>query len=238
MRAMQRVVAILESVSDSAIALTPARVSEETELSLSTVSRIMRELAEERMLDRAPDGTYVLGDRVFSLVLNAVNRPDRDTVVTRVLQDVRDLTGETASLHIRHRDQRICIASAMSRHSLRRVISVGETINLVGTVPGDVLMASATLEERESVVSAVFSGDAVAEHLETMRVAAERGYSAVSVDVMGITGIAVPVMDGSEVRSALAVSGPTSRFSLEIAESWLPELERAARRLGPWANPE
>ena len=47
MRSMQRVGAILESVVATRGPATPARVSAEIELSLSTVSRIMRDLAEE-----------------------------------------------------------------------------------------------------------------------------------------------------------------------------------------------
>ncbi|WP_327419885.1 hypothetical protein OG612_00745 [Streptomyces sp. NBC_01527] len=37
-----------------------------------------------------------------------------------------------------------------------------------------------------------------------------------------------------EINAALAVSRPESRFSVETAESWLPELSAAAKCLEPW----
>lgn len=232
MRSMQRVVAILESVARAVTPTTPARVAEDTDLSLSTASRIMRELAVEEMLDRSTDGTYVLGTRVYNLV--AGGRGDRNVAINEVMQELRDLTGETVSLHVRRGDQRVCVASSTSRHQLRRVIPIGDTVNLVGTVPGDVLLSRAPETERDAVVSAVLSGRARTIQLQRMRFAAEHGYSAYGVESLGLTGIAVPVAVDDEVHAALAVSGPANRFTVELAESWLADLKTAAKRLEPW----
>lgn len=231
---MQRVVAILESVSRAATPTTPARVAGETSLSLSTVSRIMRELAVEDLLEKSADGTYQLGTRVFNLVAEAAVRGDQVIAVNRVLQDLRDLTGETASLHVRRGDQRVCVASATSRHQLRRVLPIGDTVNLVGTVPGDIFLARAAEPERDAVVSAVLSGSARSTQLKKIRFAAAHGYSVTSVESLGLTGIAVPVRAADETPAALTLSGPTMRFSAEIAESWLHDLQKAAKRLEPW----
>lgn len=231
MRSMQRVVAILESVARAVTPTTPVRVAEETALSLSTVSRIMRELAVEEMLDRSADGRYVLGTRVFNLV--ASGKGDRVAAVNQVLLELRDLTGETVSLHVRRGDQRVCVASATSRHQLRRVIPIGDAVNLVGTVPGDVLMSQASAAERDALVSATLSGRARTTQLSRMQFAAEQGYSVYSVSSLGLTGIAVPVSVAGETHAALTVSGPDSRFSAELAESWLEDLQAAAKRLEP-----
>jgi IclR family transcriptional regulator, acetate operon repressor len=230
---MQRVVAILESVSQATTPATPARVAEETALSLSTVSRIMRELADEDLLEKADDGTYQLGARVFSLVTSAAMQGDQAAAVNRVLQDLRDLTGETASLHVRRGDQRVCVASATSRHQLRRVIPIGDAVGLVGTVPGDIFLAGEAEAERDALVSAVLSASARRAQLEKIQFATDHGYSVSSVDSIGLTGIAVPVRIAGETPAALALSGPTMRFSAEIAESWLHDLQKAAKRLEP-----
>lgn len=234
MRSMQRVVAILESVSRAVTPTTPARVAEDTDLSLSTVSRIMRELAVEEMLERSADGTYVLGARVFNLVSGG--KGDRSAAINRVLADLRDLTGETVSLHVRRGDQRVCVASATSRHQLRRVVPIGDSVNLVGTVPGDILLAQVPAAEREAMVSAVLAGRARSTQLQRMAFAAEHAYSAYSVEPLGLTGISVRVGEAGEVRAALAVSGPGNRFTVEIAESWLPDLRAAADKLAPWLD--
>jgi DNA-binding IclR family transcriptional regulator len=231
---MQRVVSILESVAWAATPATPARVAGQTSLSLSTVSRIMRELADEGVLERSAEGSYVLGTRVFDLVANAVSKGDPTSAINRVMQDLRDLTGETASLHVRHNDQRVCVASASSRHQLRRVVPIGDELNLVGTVPGDIFLSRAEPSEQDTVVSAVLCGQARTTQLDRIRFAAEHGYSAYSVENAGLTGIAVPVCVGHELRAALAVSGPSVRLSVQMAESWLPDLRLAAKRLEPW----
>jgi DNA-binding IclR family transcriptional regulator len=233
---MQRVVAILESVARAVTPTTPARVAVETDLSLSTVSRIMRELAEEEMLERSADGSYLLGTRVYNLVANTPLRGDRFAAINRILQDLRDLAGETSSLLVRRGDQRVCVASATSRHQLRRVVPIGDTLNLVGTVPGDIFLIRATEAEREGLVSAVLSGAARTRQLRRMRFAAENGYSAYDTEMVGLTGIAVPVWAGDDICAALALSGPSSRFSVEDATSWLPDLRVAAKRLEPWMD--
>lgn len=238
MKPMQRVVVILESVARSATPTTPARVSEETQFSLSTVSRIMRELAAEQMLDRGSDGTYLLGTRVFGLVSHAATKGDRSTAIGRVLQELRDLTGETASIHVRRADQRVCIAAANSRNELRRVVAIGDSMNMVGTVPGDILLSQLPESEQDEIISAVLFGRERAIQRERVRLACETGYSAHSAEGFGITGVAVPIFIEDRIGAALAVSGPTTRFSVETAESWVPDLRNAAERISPWMQPD
>lgn len=238
MRAMQRVVAILESVAESEVPTTAARVTEMTSLSPATVSRIMRELDVEELLDRSADGTYVIGTRLFNLVATAAHRGNRSEAVNRVLQRLRDRTGETTSLHVRRGDQRVCVASAESRQSLRRVLAVGDSVGLVGTVAGDVLMARAPQQERDALVSAAFTGESRIHHLERMEFAATHDYSAYAIEEFGLYGIAVPVLRGERVSAALAVSGPMTRLTQDVAMGWLPALRDAATSLSAWVEPD
>jgi DNA-binding IclR family transcriptional regulator len=115
-------------------------------------------------------------------------------------------------------------------------MQVGDAVSLVGTVPGDIFLSHAPEPEREALVSAVLSGRARLTQLDRIRFAAEHGYSAYDVEALGLTGIAVPACVADEVRAALVVSGPTIRFPVEIAESWLPDLRTWAKRLEPWID--
>jgi IclR family acetate operon transcriptional repressor len=237
-RSMQRVVAILEGVATARGPATAGRVSTETGLSLSTVSRIMRELAEEQMLDRLDDGSYVLGSRVFRLVRDARAGGDPMATVHRVLAELRDRTGETASLHVRRDDTRVCIASVDSRHELRRVVPVGNAMPLVGTATGDVLMAELSAAEQTALIDrARDAAGSRVELLARLRETAGRGW-AVQADglISGVTGVAVPVRSGGAVVAAVTLSGPTTRMSPEIVEKCLPDLEDAARRIAPWVR--
>jgi hypothetical protein len=71
----------------------------------------------------------------------------------------------------------VCVASATSRHQLRRVIPIGDAVSLVGTVPGDIFLAGEPETERDELVSAVLSGRARRAELEKIQFAADHGYS-------------------------------------------------------------
>ena len=117
----------------------------------------------------------------------------------------------------------------------RGVIGVAHRIG-DGTVPGDIFLINATEAERDGLVSAVLSGASRTKQLERMRFAAEHGYSAYEAEGAGLTGIAVPVWAGNEICAALALSGPSTRFSVKNAESWLADMRIAAKRLEPWMD--
>jgi IclR family transcriptional regulator, acetate operon repressor len=233
---MQRVVAILECVAAAPTPATAARVATESGLSLSTVSRIMRDLAEDQLLDRLDDGTYLLGSRMFRMVRQAREGGDAMATVHRVLSDLRDRTGETASLNVRREDTRVCVASADSRHELRRVVPVGDAIPLVGTATGDVLMAGLAPTEQTALIDrARHAAGSRVELLSRLRDAAERGWSVQSDGLIaGVTGIAVPVTSGGRVVAAVTLSGPSTRLSPDAVEKCIPDLEDAARRIAPW----
>ncbi|GAA1870657.1 IclR family transcriptional regulator [Pseudonocardia ailaonensis] len=237
-RSMQRVVAILECVAEAHVPASAARVATGTGLSLSTVSRIMRDLAEDQLLDRLDDGSYLLGARVFRLVRTAREGGDAMATIHRVLADLRDRTGETASLNVRREDVRVCIASVDSRHELRRVVPVGDAIPLVGTATGDVLMAGLPAAEQTALIDRARHADGSrVELLARLREAAAQGWS-VQRDglISGVTGVAVPVRSGERVVAALTLSGPTTRLSPEAVEKCVPDLEDAARRIAPWVR--
>jgi IclR family transcriptional regulator, acetate operon repressor len=235
-RAMQRVVAILESVAGARVPATAARVAAESGLSLSTVSRIMRDLAEDQLLDRLDDGTYLLGSRMFRMVRAAREGGDAMATVHRVLSDLRDRTGETASLNVRREDSRVCLASADSRHELRRVVPVGDAIPLVGTATGEVLMSGLSAAEQTALIDRArhAAGSRIA-LLARIRAAAEQGWSVQSDGLIaGVTGVAVPVLNDSQVIAAVTLSAPSTRLPLESAPQVIPDLQDAARRIAPW----
>lgn len=235
---MQRVVAILESVASASHgAATPARVSTDVGLSLSTVSRIMRDLAEDQMLDRLDDGTYLVGTRLFKLVRDAHAGGDAMSTIHRVLGELRDRTGETASLNVRRDDSRVCIASVDSRHELRRVVPVGDAIPLVGTATGHVLMAELDAAEQTALIDRARAPASRVDLLAQLRETARRGW-AVQADglLAGVTGVAVPVRSGERIVAAVTLSGPTTRMPAAVVEQVVPDIEDAARRIAPWVR--
>ena len=234
MRALQRVMAILSAVADAPEPQTPARVARTTALSLSTVARMMREMADEGLLERSErDGSYALGTRLYRIVQAGARYSDPVSSIRPILTEVRDATGETTSLHVRNRGQRVCIAEVQSQHDLRRVVPLGLALSLYGTATGEVLLAGAPPEEREQELDDL--GLSTSEHAELearLTKIRAQGWAIVSDRwLQGVTGLSVAVRNQGTTIAALSASGPTSRFTPEIAENHVPLLIDAADRV-------
>lgn len=232
--------AILDVVANEPEPTSPARVAETVDLSLSTVARLMRDMAAEGLLERsARDGSYSLGARLQQLVKAGAQNTDPMMAVRPVLAEVRDTTGETTSLHVRNQGQRVCVAEVQSRHDVRRVIPLGLALPLNGTATGEVLMAGAPPQERESEIEALGLSPRDRRILEKrLDKITERGWAMVSDEWQeGVTGLSAAVRDQGVTIAALSVSGPTSRFSpewaLEQVEFVVDAAERIAAHLAP-----
>jgi IclR family acetate operon transcriptional repressor len=235
LRALERVVAILEHVARDPRPAGPARIAETTGLSLSTVSRLMRQLADEGLLQRSErDATYVLGDRLLLLVQGSLAGADPVDRVGPLLRQVRDATGETTSLHRRRNNARVCIAKADSPHDVRRVISVGESLPLHGTAGGEVLLAGALEAGGEDAVDGLEDPELRA-RLDKI---VQTGWALNSDSYQpGVTGLAVAVRYRGRTVAVLTVAGPSFRFSEKVALSHLPLVTQAADLIGSLLGP-
>jgi IclR family transcriptional regulator, acetate operon repressor len=212
----------------------PADIARECDLALSTVARLMQQMADEGLLERdARDGGYALGSRLYGLVRSGANNVDPTLSVRPVLAEVRDLTEETTSLHVRNAGQRVCIAEVQSRHELRRVIPLGLALPLRGSATGDVLLAWAPRQEyKEELTRLALESEERREYQQHLAQVRTQGWSVVPHDWLdGVTGASVPVLDQGVAIAALSVAGPSFRFTLEVAESYVGHMQEAAVRL-------
>lgn len=234
MRSLQRVMRILETVARSNEPVGAARVTEATGLSLSTVSRLMQDLAGEAMLVRsARDGTYELGPKLFELARDGSRNADPVTAVRPLLRELRDVTEETTSLHVRNQGRRVCVAEVQSTHEVRRVVPLGLALPLIGTATGEILLAGAPEQEREREISesglSATEEEGLRSRLQRLR---EQGWALVSDESLkGVTGLSVAVVDQGVTIAALSVSGPSDRFTEDVALSHLATVREFARRV-------
>ena len=239
MQALDRLVGILEAVAASKRPVGAADVAQATGLSLPTVARLMQELVAQDMLHRsAHDRRYTLGPKLFTLARAAAAQLDGAALVRPVLDDLRDVTGETVSLHVLRGGQRVCVAEAPSRHEVRRVVPLGLTQPLVGTATGEVLLAGATAEERSRVLDSL--GLAAPEQRELERRlerVREQGWALVVDDWRaGLAGLSAAVRDGGITVAALSASGPSARFTEKVARGHVDDILEAARQLSEHAG--
>ena len=233
MQALHRLITILELVAANRAPSGAAEVAVKMGLPLSTVARLMRQLADEGLLHRSSrDGRFTLGPRLYALARAATSQLDIAELARPIMEELRDVTGETTSLHVLRGTQRVCIAEVQSHHELRRVVPAGLPQPLEGTATGEVLLAGSPAPERQAAIDA--SGlsarerAALEERLERTRA---EGYALADDWVDGLTGISVAVRDSEVTVAALSVSGPSSRFNREVAMGHLAATREAARLL-------
>lgn len=231
MQSLDRVMRILESVAGQPQASGAAEVAERTGLALSTVARLMGQLADASLLHRSRDRRYTLGPRLYSLARAAGSQLDAVAVARPVVEQLRDVTGETASMHVLRGRLRVCVVEAPSHHQVRRVVPVGLAEPLGGSATGAVLLADGPPDERREQLEAL--EPAKRQRFEKLIEHARSAGWALVVDEWssGLAGLSAAVRDGDSTLAAISVSGPSARFTREVGLSHVDDVLNAARTI-------
>lgn len=231
MQALDRILAIVESVSRTRAGASPARVAEETGLSLSTVVRLMQQLHDAEVLLRVPDnGAYRIGPTLITLVGRATNAFDVRAAAAPILEQLRDTSGgETASLHVRVGHQRTCVAAAYTTHLTGRIVPIGLLLPLTGSAVGHVLLAQLNEPTFDHVLTSLELPSRARKELRRRveRVQADGYDESADESVEGVRGVSVAI-GGPGGNGALSVSGPTDRFTADMVPATLVRLRHAS----------
>lgn len=224
-RVIERAVTILDCIVAAREPLGITELSRRTGLSKSTVHHFVTTLCDTALLATDPvTRRYRLGPKLAQLGNAFMESTDLRDLAQPALAELRDLTGETATLHVRMGDDRITMAQATSTQSIRRVLDLGVARPLHLGAVGIVLMGGLTDEEigrllsrsrpRRLTSKTVIERDAI---LDLVRQARADGYSLLSEQTEeGIGVIALPVHDHrGGVPAAIVVSGPIQRWHPE-----------------------
>ena len=233
MQAIDRILAILDIVAAEG-AVSPTDIAGQMDLPFSTVARLVREMSSAGLLDREAGGArdYVLGWKIFDLATTGRGGQDLAVVAIPAMTRLRDVTGETVSLHILRGHQRVCIAEVQSKRELRRVIPPGTIQRLVGTSGGEVLLAGADDAMRDNLLAPLdLSGPERAAVIKRINVVAADGYSVLRNKDLGVSALSVPVRRGDGVLAALTASGPGTRFWTTQARECVDEAIACAERI-------
>src|SRR5713226_5056323 len=122
---LDRAVGVLLAVERAPCTL--AELVAATGLARATAHRLATSLEQHGLVARDADGRFVLGrvlGRLGAVAASADGASLASLAVT-VLEDLRDATGESAQLYMRRGDERVCVVSLESPHSLRTIVPVG-----------------------------------------------------------------------------------------------------------------
>lgn len=203
--------------------MTLGALAKGTGLSKATAHRLLATLAYQDLVVQDPQaGEYSLGPGCFRLVeavsdglsgLGAVARP--------VLEQLREDTGETITLHVRIASQRICIEELTSRHEMRYTAGLGATAAVHVGSAGKLLLAYLDEPTRERLLHTISLTPVTAatvtdagqlrgefEQIRKLGWAESRGER-----IVGAASVSAPVFDANgSIVAALSVLGPEARL--------------------------
>lgn len=236
-QSVDRAIDVLEAMTELGGAATLSELAATTGLALPTIHRLVRTLVSRGYARQAPSRRYTLGPNLIRLgesagrQLGAGARPHLE-------QLAREL-GETANLAMIDRDMAVYVAQASSAHSMRMFTEVGRRVYGHCTGVGKAVLAQLPDEEVREIVARVgmpASTDAsitdLDQLLEELRRVRELGWAMDDGEQeVGVRCFAVPV-PGAPTPTAVSVSGPSARVTLELGERAVPVLREAADRIG------
>lgn len=257
-RAVSRALDVLQAFTPERTSLSIGELVTASGLPRTTVLRLVETLVAERMLQHVAGGRVAVGTRLIRWGAFAAAAWTVPEATAARMAELSSETGETVSLYVRSGTTRVVVAQSPSPHSLRHVVQVGDELPLWKGAAGMVLLSSVAPEELGAEVAALAAavagsgavsgagapsgsgaGSAVGSAAEVVdeealvaRVDQARaaGWSlSHGVREPGNSGMAVPVpsRDGAQ-PVALALGGPTSRFTDEATASFLGALQAAS----------
>lgn len=183
--------------------LDPSDIARRSELSRTTVARILPVLEENRLVTRSDDERYGLGPQLVSLAAR-VGDLDRLRIVARpAMAEMRDATGETANLVVLDGGRALYIDQVESRQWLRVTgWGIGHQISLDKSAAGAALSGA---------LGPQIARDTVAD---------------------GVTAIACSIEGAGDPRAALSLTGPSFRLEGDSLDRAAAAVEHAARVVG------
>ena len=208
MRALDRVVAILECVAqNSPEGWSLTAIAAVSGINLATTSRLVKDMTAAGLLVRTePAAGYRLGPRLVAMGRMASRRGILLDVAPVHMDWLRDRTRETISLHVRVAGHRVCVAEVQSPEEVRRVVPVGLTLPLHTGATGIALLAHLSDEDRTAYLETLDETDRerLADAIEKTRRA---GYaSAVDALARGVAGLAAPIKAAGSAVAVVSVS--------------------------------
>jgi IclR family KDG regulon transcriptional repressor len=182
--------------------------------------RLVRVLVKHSLLARHADGRrYEVGTGMIALAAAVAGRVSVREIALPAMTRMADLSSETVSLHVRHLRMRTCVATVEGRHPVRRVVRVGEALPLYAGLAGRTILAFLTPEEIRAVLEDARAAGIASRGIEaSLTRARQQGYLAELGEAdPAVAALVVPIFDASGVVASMMVSGPSARFSLDVA---------------------
>lgn len=233
---------ILNLFSESRHELSISEISKKLDLGISTTYRLISTLKYKNYIEQNPQNLkYKLGceflNKVFLVSFRETNIIKKSMPY---LENLRDFTKESVSLAVLDGVNIVYIAKVDSYEVLRTNIEIGKKLPACKTALGKVLLAYLSPEQ----FNRLFNKDklSISDPCFDLNISEFKQYlekvrkEGIAFDnekcTPGIRCMAAPIrgIDG-EVSTAISISGPGIRFTLEKINLWKKELIKTAREI-------
>jgi DNA-binding IclR family transcriptional regulator len=217
--------------------LSISEISKKLDLGISTTYRLLGTLKYKNYIEQNPlNLKYKLGYEFLNKAFLVSN--DESNIIKKsmlYLENLRDFTKESVSLAVLDGTNIVYIAKIDSYELLRTNIEIGKKFPAHKTELGKVLLAHLSLKKFNRIFNIdKFSTDLnVSELRQCLEKVKIEGFAVDNEECTpGIRCMAAPIVNASgEVSTAISVSGPTTRFTLEKIDLWERELVKVAREI-------
>jgi len=213
-----------------------------TELSLSTVHRIVQSLVEMDMLQQSQtNGKYSLGGMAVTLGRRALHLRGLDIQAYPALFSLVHATGEGANLGGLVQGKIVYIQRVFGTHPLRTDFPVGTDAPAHCSAIGKAILTFSDEKVIEFCLQTDFSAPTrytISDRnslLNELNITRERGYSLDQEELIeGITCIGAPIFFEGHVVAAVAIQAPTVRMTADKIKTYAPQVIQTAKDITNW----
>lgn len=240
-QAIERALILLEQLAGAGTWVSISELSQATRQPVGTVHRLLMTLmARGYVMQNERTRRYRLGPACRLLASQAQTQHDWQKLATPLLQQLVELSGETANLAILNGNSATYVAQAQSTRLVRMFTALGDPIPLHASACGKVLLA----HQPEQLVALhieqaglpAFTSTTITD-LERLRqelsLVKVRGYAIDNGEQEeGVHCLSVPVFgSATQVQAAISISGPSSRLNEQRMLGLFPQLKRVSAAL-------
>ena len=235
-QSIERALDLLEYLARASDWVGISELSEATGQPVGTIHRLLMTLVARKYVVRdSRMRRYALGPAFRRLAGAGLQMPDWTEIATPLLQELVEISGETANLVVLERNRAVYEAQAQPARMVRMFTELGNRVPLHSTGCGKVLLAY----QPESVITSIIAQTGLPRYTETtitdagqlqqeLELIRQQGYAMDNGEQEeGVRCLAVPVYGPrGKVVAALSISGPSSRLDSRHIPTLLPHIKR------------
>lgn len=219
-------------------------ISQQLDLPLGSVHRLLSDLAEEKVIERTAKGEWELSFRLLNITGLQLDRLELPRLARPFAEKIAAATEETVNINALSGLSGVCIDKVRGNEGMQLDLRIGATGSLHCGGGGKAMLAYLSEAEQETVLSGPLPAltpktlsDPAALRTELAAIRA-RGYSIDDQEVvLGVYCVAVPVFDRNRRPvGAISITGPSPKAPGAAVQPLVDMLNQAcdhvSRRLG------